>query len=671
MACSSCSENGCLTTRFSENRSIKRAKREVNFLIIRFVTSASFFTLGIILELVLHLTSISRILFISAWIIAGYRVLYAAGRNILKRDFFDENFLMSIATIGAFVIGQWSEAAAVMLFYNIGEMVQESAVYRSRSSIRDLVDVRPETARLAKNDSIISATQVPVGETLRVLPGEKIPLDGLVIEGESSLNTASLTGESLPREAGKGSEVLAGFVNGGGLLVLQTTATYGETAASKMLSLIETAQNRKAKAEKLITSFARIYTPIVTFSALFLAILPPLFLVVTGMQSLAGWSSFEPWVGRALVFLVISCPCAFVISVPLGFFGGIGGAARLGILVKGADYLDVLAKAGTVVFDKTGTLTKGTFSVARVIPASGILIKTIIEYAIAAEMYSNHPVATAIKLYGENLGYSVSGERITEYLENPGHGISLRLDGVPLLAGSARLLENEQVQGIPFNQNQADEGRVTRVEISRDGIWIGSLLLTDAIKADAGRAIEELKTLGVKHIVLLTGDTEIVARETATELGIKEYYAGVLPHEKVERFEEIASRSDKNRSTIFVGDGINDAPVLALSDVGIAMGGIGSDAAVEAADVVLMNDNPLLVATAIRSARWTRHIVTINIVLAFSVKIGFLILGAFGIATLWEAVFADVGVALLATLNSLRARKVPGTNPLKAPASIQ
>ncbi|HKL87075.1 MAG TPA: heavy metal translocating P-type ATPase [Treponemataceae bacterium] len=666
MPCACCSENDVEEQNLqqkdipNQNFSKEGASKKVRFLIIRFVLSALLFTAGIVFGFFYSYIAVSRGFFVAAWIISGYTVLYVAAKNILKGDFFDENFLMSIATIGAFAIGQWSEGAAVMLFYNIGELIQESAVHRSRRSIRDLVDVRPETARIAKTDIIIPAEDVSLGEILRVLPGEKIPLDAVVIEGHSSLNTASLTGESVPREVEKGAEVLAGFVNGGGLLIIRTTALYGETAASKMLSLIESAQTRKAKAEKLITSFARVYTPIVTFAALFLAVIPPLFLVLTGIENLSGWISFEPWIGRALVFLVISCPCAFVISVPLGFFGGIGGAAHLGILVKGADYLDVLAKAETVVFDKTGTLTEGQFSVTGLFPSLGVSEKTLIEYAIAAETYSNHPVAMAIKQYAHIHGYEGSSKHISDYSERPGHGLTLNLDGVPVLAGSIRFLESEKVQGLPAEREKTNQGGGTRVEIAQNGIWLGSLVLTDAIKTDAGRAIEELKDLGVRHIVLLTGDSELVAQQTASMLGIQEYYAGVLPHEKVERFEEIAGRTRKNRTTIFVGDGINDAPVLALSDVGIAMGGIGSDAAVEAADVVLMNDNPLLVATAIKSARWTRHIVMINILLAFSIKIGFLILGAFGFATLWEAIFADVGVALLATLNSLRARKVPG-----------
>lgn len=666
MPCACCAENDVVEQNLqkkevsNEKISKESTSKKVPFLIIRFIVSALLFSAGIVLSFFYSYIAVSRGFFVAAWIISGYTVLFSAARNILKGDFFDENFLMSIATIGAFAIGQWSEGAAVMLFYNIGELIQESAVHRSRRSIRDLVDVRPETARIAKTDIIIPAEDVSLGEILRVLPGEKIPLDAVVIEGHSSLNTASLTGESVPREVEKGAEVLAGFVNGGGLLIIRTTAIYGETAASKMLSLIESAQTRKAKAEKLITSFARIYTPIVTFAALFLAVIPPLFLALTGIENLSGWVSFEPWIGRALVFLVISCPCAFVISVPLGFFGGIGGAAHLGILVKGADYLDVLAKAETVVFDKTGTLTEGQFSVTGLFPSLGVSEKTLIECAIAAETYSNHPVAIAIKQYAHIHGYEGSSKHISDYSERPGHGLSLKLDGVPVFAGSMRFLESEKIQGLPAEREKIDEVCGTRVEIAQNGIWLGSLVLTDAIKTDAGRAIEELKDLGVRHIVLLTGDSELVAQQTASVLGIKEYYAGVLPHEKVERFEEIAGRTRKNRTTIFVGDGINDAPVLALSDVGIAMGGIGSDAAVEAADVVLMNDNPLLVATAIKSARWTRHIVMINILLAFSIKIGFLILGAFGFATLWEAIFADVGVALLATLNSLRARKVPG-----------
>jgi len=674
MACACCNDDEHV------DRACPRARFGSRLLASRFAAAFALFAAGLLIGLCTGgLTGnsaasaelVSRILFLAAWFIAGYRVLFSAARNALRGRVFDENFLMTVATVGAFVIGQWSEGAAVMLFFNLGEMIQESAVNRSRQSIAGLMDVRPDRARLADGEREVHPSDVSVGSVLRVLPGEKVPLDGVVIEGETTFDTSSLTGESLPRDAAPGSEALAGFVNGSAAILVRTTSLYGETAASRMLALIEGAQGRKARAEKLITSFARVYTPIVTISALLLAILPPFALLAAGGPVPSGWASFQPWVSRALVFLVISCPCAFVISVPLGFFGGIGGAARLGILVKGADCIDTLARTRAVVFDKTGTLTKGILSIRGVFPASGLDEERLVSLASVAERRSTHPVAQAICRYAESLGVGTDSSLIGEYSERPGFGVRMSFGDSTIAAGSLRLMEE---LGIRVEGAIPDGQTGTRVYLARDGEYAGCIVLDDEPKDDAALAVSELRRLGVSDIVMVTGDTVEAARAMASRLGIDDVRAGVLPHQKVECFEEISARVRERRdagrgtrpkapsprvSVAFVGDGINDAPVLARSDVGIAMGGIGSDAAIEASDVVLMNDSPHLVALAIRSARWTRHIVAENIALAFIIKLGFLALGTFGLASLWEAVFADVGVALLATANSLRARRLP------------
>lgn len=644
----------------SNDEAGSRARLESKILAIRFIASGLFFAVGVALTFsrTFAHSGYPVVFFLLSWIIAGYRVLWNALRNITRGDFFDENFLMSAATIGAFIIGQWSEGAAVMLFYNLGEMVQESAVYRSRKSITDLLDVRPDEARLASGGSLVHPSAVAPGTLIRVLPGEKVPLDGIVTEGASSFDTSALTGESVPRAVEEGSEALAGFVNGSGMIVVRTIASFADTAASKMLDLIENARGRKAKAERLITRFARIYTPIVTIGAVFLAVLPPLALAAFAAVPLAGWASFAPWVERSLVFLVISCPCAFVISVPLGFFGGIGGAAKKGILVKGADCIDALAKTRAVVFDKTGTLTEGVFRVSGVETAPGWTEAAVASLAFAAEEHSTHPLASAIRSWASSAGIEKAAGSIANYSETGGKGVSMDIDGRRVMAGSASYLSNEGVAGLPSASS------ATAVDVSSDGVWAGRILLGDSLKSDSARAVRELRSLGVSDIVMLTGDSESAARPVAERLGITDFRAGVLPHQKVEEFDRVAERytplkkGGRSRgSVLFVGDGINDAPVLARADAGIAMGGIGSDAAIESADVVLMNDNPLLVAEAVRTARWTQRIVAQNIALSFAIKLGFLALGAFGIATLWEAVFADVGVALLATFNSLRARK--------------
>lgn len=655
---------------------------------LRFSISALFFVLGLSLDFFLNpgfaglagLSFSTRVeqgwiallpvfFFIASHLISGYTVLWAAIKNSLARNFFDENFLMSIATIGAFIIGQWAEAAAVMLFYNLGEIIQEAAVYRSKKSITDLLDLRPSTARLAKDDAIVPADSLSIGSIIRVLPGEKVPLDGIVIEGSSFFDTAALTGESMPREALPDTEALAGFVNGQGTLLIKTTREYSQTAASKMLDLIEKAQGRKARSEKLITRFSKVYTPLVTYLALALAILPPVFFSLARGTPITGWAEFAPWVQRALVFLVISCPCAFVISVPLGFFGGIGGAAKKGILVKGADTFDALAKARTVIFDKTGTLTEGRFKVRNLELASNVvgtpampgqmvgtpampessLESFVIHLAYCAEKNSTHPLALAIISWIQERDFVLDSSSMQGFKEMPGLGISMEFEGRRALVGSRTLLTQEAVTGVPA------PSKYSSVDIAYDGRWLGRFLLSDEPKDDARKAMQSLRQLGVKNIVMLTGDHEAAARAVASELEITDVRSGVLPHQKVEHYESIST--EKNGSTLFIGDGINDAAVLARADVGLAMGALGSDVAIEAADVVLMNDSPLLVAEAIKTARWTHRIVGQNIALAFIVKIGFLVLGAFGLASLWEAVFADVGVALLATLNAVRSRK--------------
>lgn len=653
------------------DRAGDRVTIESKILAIRFIVSFVFFTVGLALTFTFSFSYselLARAAFVVSWLVAGYRVAFYALRSVFRGRVFDENFLMTTATLGAFIIGQWSEGAAVMLFYNLGELVQESAVRRSRKSISELMDVRPDFARYASDNSEVHPSIVPVGSLLLVKPGEKIPLDGVIAEGSSSFDTSRLTGESIPRDVVPGDSALAGFVNGGGVLIIRSTSNYAETAAAKMLDLIENAQHRKAKAEKLITSFARIYTPIVTLGALALAVLPPISIALWNAYSGNGFSSFlwvdfQPWIYRALVFLVISCPCAFVISVPLGFFGGIGGAARRGILIKGADFIDVLAKTKAVIFDKTGTLTKGVLSVQGIVFASLNTEDQVLSLGASAEWFSNHPVGLAIRSYALGRGIKTDPSCISGYTEKAGYGVSMSYDGKDLRAGTRLFMEESGVTGFPESQGVLSPSVSGMfVEVALDFHYVGRITLNDEIKGESALAVANLRALGVDSITMITGDTELPARDMAKKVGITDIRFGVLPHQKVSGYEEISEKVKKDYpkgTVLFVGDGINDAPTLARSDAGIAMGGMGSDAAIEAADVVLMNDNPLLVAEAIRFARWTRKIVIQNIALSFAVKIGFLLLGAIGIATLWEAVFADVGVALLATANSHRARSLP------------
>ncbi|UTC76334.1 heavy metal translocating P-type ATPase [Treponema sp. OMZ 792] len=643
-------------------------------MIVQFGISALLFASGIFTRVLFPEAGIkiqnfylafSILLFAAAWLTAGYKVLLTSVKNILKGQVFDENFLMTVATIGAFILGDWTEGAAVMLFYNLGEVVQHSAVEKSRRSIVDLMDLRPDFARIYKpgeEEKLVDPSKVEVGSLVLVKAGEKIPLDGIIYEGSAELDTSSMTGESLPRTAEKGSRVLAGFVNLTGVITVKTTASLENTAASKMLELIESAQNRKARVERFITSFAKVYTPIVTIGAVLLSVLPPIVNALIFSIPLAGWESFAPWVSRGLVFLVISCPCAFVISVPLGYFGGIGGAAKKGVLIKGADYIDALSKADSVVFDKTGTLTKGVLKVLALMPADKVEKDELLKLAALAEFNSHHPIAKAVQDCAlvnlpEEETKTFANAELIDYYEKAGKGISVNYRGKNLLAGKNSFISESIGSDISL---YGDEIGGTQVYVAYDGRYMGCLILTDTLKNESKEAVSDLNKLGLSRIEILTGDNEKAAKKIAEDLGIKNYTSMLLPHEKVSRFEEISDEvkaKNKKASVVFVGDGINDAPVLARADVGIAMGGIGSDAAIEAADVVLMNDNPRLVAAAVKQARFTRKIVWQNIALAFGIKIGFLTLGALGLTNLWAAVFADVGVALLAVFNSLRAKR--------------
>ncbi|MGN7401288.1 heavy metal translocating P-type ATPase [Cytobacillus praedii] len=581
-------------------------------------------------------------LFLIAYLIIGGDILLRAGKNIVRGQLFDENFLMSIATIGAFAIGQYPEGIAVMLFYQVGELFQSIAVNRSRKSISELMDIRPEyaTLKVGNETKKVSPEEVHVGDLIIVKPGEKIPLDGMIIEGNSMVDTSALTGESVPREVEAGSEVLSGFVNSNGVLSIQVTKEYSESTVAKILDLVQNASSRKAPTENFITKFARYYTPVVVIIAAMLAIIPPL--VIEG-------ALFSDWLYRALVFLVISCPCALVVSIPLGFFGGIGGASRSGILVKGSNYLEALNNVKYVVFDKTGTLTKGVFKVTDISPKGDIMKESLLEYAALAESYSNHPIAQSIlTAYGKE----INKEEIDQYDEIAGHGIKIKAGGKTILAGNKKLMKKE---GIAFKE---EEVIGTMVHLAVNGKYAGFIVIADVVKEDSKKAIEGLKALGIKKTVMLTGDAKRVGENVGSALGLDEVYAELLPHEKVEQVERLDSYKQKNEKLIFVGDGINDTPVLARADIGIAMGGLGSDAAIEAADVVIMTDEPSKIVTAIKIAKRTRRIVWQNILFSLCIKSVVLILGAYGLATMWEAIISDVGVTLLAVLNAMRVLKV-------------
>ena len=547
---------------------------------------------------------------------------------------------MSVSTIGAFAIGEYPEAVAVMLFYQVGEFFQSLAVKRSRKSISDLMDIRPDSATVKRNGvlQVVSPESVAVGEIIVVKPGEKIPLDGIVVDGESMLDTKALTGESVPRSIRKGDEALSGCINQSGLLTLKVTKSFGESTVSKITDLVENASARKAPTENFITTFARYYTPVVVGMAAVLAIIPPL--VLGG-----GWSE---WLRRGFVFLIVSCPCALVISIPLTFFGGIGAASKRGVLVKGSNYLEALNKVSVVVFDKTGTLTKGVFEVANIIPAAGYQKEQVLEYAAQAESYSNHPIAKSILA---TYGKPIDQKQFSGFEEISGHGISVMVQGKKVLAGNSKLMESEKIA------YAACDAAGTKFYVAADGSYVGCILIADEVKPDSKCAIAELKKIGVEKTVMLTGDDERIGKSVADELGLDAYYAQLLPDQKVEKLEMLDKQKQQGSKLAFVGDGINDAPVLARADVGIAMGGLGSDAAIEAADVVLMTDEPSKLVEAIDVAKATKRIVMQNIVIALGIKSVFLVLGALGMAGMWEAVFGDVGVTIIAVLNAMRILK--------------
>lgn len=599
------------------------------------------YAIGMALTVFAKLPTLAELAFlIVAYVILGWDVVWQAVKNITRGQVFDEHFLMSVSTIGAFAIGEYPEAVAVMLFYQVGEFFQSLAVKRSRKSISDLMDICPDSATVKRNGvlQVVSPESVAVGEIIVVKPGEKIPLDGIVVDGESMLDTKALTGESVPRSIRKGDEALSGCINQSGLLTLKVTKSFGESTVSKITDLVENASARKAPTENFITTFARYYTPVVVGMAAVLAIIPPL--VLGG-----GWSE---WLRRGFVFLIVSCPCALVISIPLTFFGGIGAASKRGVLVKGSNYLEALNKVSVVVFDKTGTLTKGVFEVANIIPAAGYQKEQVLEYAAQAESYSNHPIAKSILA---TYGKPIDQKQFSDFEEISGHGISVMVQGKKVLAGNSKLMESEKIA------YAACDAAGTRFYVAADGSYVGCILIADEVKPDSKCAIAELKKIGVEKTVMLTGDDERIGKSVADELGLDAYYAQLLPDQKVEKLEMLDKQKRQGSKLAFVGDGINDAPVLARADVGIAMGGLGSDAAIEAADVVLMTDEPSKLVEAIDVAKATKRIVMQNIVIALGIKSVFLVLGALGMAGMWEAVFGDVGVTIIAVLNAMRILK--------------
>lgn len=585
---------------------------------------------------------IGLVLYMSAYVVVGLGVLAKAGKNILRGKVFDENFLMAIATLGAIIIGEYPEAVGVMLFYTIGEFLQSKAVNRSRQSISDLMDIRPDYANLKTAEGTLEVADpydVEIGNQIVVKPGEKVPLDGKVLEGNSMLDTSALTGESVPRSVKPGDEILSGSVNKDGLLTIEVTREFSDSTASKILDMVENAAAKKSTTENYITKFAQVYTPIVVALALFLAIVPPL--ILPGHP-------FAVWVYRALTFLVVSCPCAFVIAIPLSFFSGIGASSRMGVLIKGSSYLEILSKADTVVFDKTGTLTEGVFEVAALHPAA-VSEEELLEMAACAESYSSHPIAQSIKrayLQGREEGMEAPEAKLSDLQEISGKGVRVYLDGKQILVGNDRLMEEEHIAYVKSQETG------TVVYVAREGIFMGSLLINDRIKEDARETILALSQNGIKKTVMLTGDREAVAKDVAEAVGVDYVFSELLPGDKVHKIEEILSAA--SGKVIFTGDGLNDAPVLARADIGVAMGGVGSDAAIEAADVVLMDDKPGKLVQALRLAKRTMAIANQNIVFSIGVKAVFLILAAVGLGTMWEAVFADVGVTILCIANAMR-----------------
>lgn len=609
-------------------------KREI----IRLVVGATIFGIATAIK---FSNSIELILYLISYALVGGEVVLRALKNIRRGQVFDENFLMSIATIGAFAIGQYPEGVAVMLFYQLGEIFQGIAVNRSRKSITALMDIRPDFANLKIGGDLkkVSPEEVTVGNIIVVKPGERVPLDGKVIDGNSMLDTSALTGESVPREVGVGDNILGGVINKNGLLTIEVEKEFGDSTIAKILDLVQNASSKKAPTENFITKFARYYTPAVVFSAVALAILPPLF--IEG-------ATFSQWIYRALAFLVVSCPCALVISIPLGFFGGIGGASKNGILVKGGNYLEALNNVEVVVFDKTGTLTKGIFKVTEVKSQNNISKDELIAYAAYAESYSNHPIATSIlNAYGKE----IVKDSLENYEEISGHGVKVVVKGKEVLAGNYKLMTKEK---IAYEQVETI-GTVVHVAVDKE--YAGYIVISDEVKEDSAKAIKVLKSIGIKKTVMLTGDNKTVGTKVAEQLGLDEVHSELLPDQKVEKVELLDKEKSPKGKLIFVGDGINDAPVLARADIGIAMGGVGSDAAIEAADVVIMTDEPSKIASAIKIAKKTRTIVMQNIFFALGIKLILLVLVALGLGTMWEAVFGDVGVTLLAVLNSMRAMK--------------
>ena len=580
-------------------------------------------------------------LFIISYIIVGGDVVKRAVKNIFKGQVFDENFLMSIATIGAFFIGEYPEGVAVMLFYQVGELFQSYAVGKSRKSIASLMDIRPDYANVKKGDELVKVDpdEVQIGDIIVIKAGEKIPLDGKVIEGSSMIDTSALTGESVPREVEVGSDILSGCININGVITAEVTKEFGESTVSKILDLVENASSKKSNSEQFITKFARYYTPVVVIIAVFLAIIPPL--VIDG-------ATFSDWIYRALAFLVVSCPCALVISIPLSFFGGIGGASKKGILVKGSNYLEALAETEIVVFDKTGTLTKGVFNVQEIHP-EGVSKEELLELTAYVESYSNHPISLSLK---RAYGKEIDNGRISDVEEISGHGVIATVDGKKVMAGNIKLMK---MMDIPYFKGELIG---TAVHVAVNNKYIGYIVIADEVKPDSAQAIKELKAANIKQTVMLTGDNKSVGSKVAKELGLDKVYAELLPADKVEKLEELFSQKSTKGKLAFVGDGINDAPVLARADIGIAMGGLGSDAAIEAADIVIMTDEPSKIATAMKISKKTLKIAHQNIVFAIGIKIIVLILSAFGITTMWAAIFADVGVTIIAVLNAFRALNV-------------
>lgn len=580
-------------------------------------------------------------LFIISYIIVGGDVVKRAVKNIFKGQVFDENFLMSIATIGAFFIGEYPEGVAVMLFYQVGELFQSYAVGKSRKSIASLMDIRPDYANVKKGDELVKVDpdEVQIGDIIVIKAGEKIPLDGKVIEGSSMIDTSALTGESVPREVELGSDILSGCININGVITAEVTKEFGESTVSKILDLVENASSKKSNSEQFITKFARYYTPVVVIIAVFLAIIPPL--VIDG-------ATFSDWIYRALAFLVVSCPCALVISIPLSFFGGIGGASKKGVLVKGSNYLEALAETEIVVFDKTGTLTKGVFNVQEIHP-EGVSKEELLELTAHAESYSNHPISLSLK---RAYSKEIDNGRISDVEEISGHGVIATVDGKKVMAGNIKLMK---MMDIPYFKGELI-GTIVHVAVNNK--YIGYIVIADEVKEDSAQAIKELKAANIKQTVMLTGDNKSIGSKVAKELGLDKVYAELLPADKVEKLEELFSQKSKKGKLAFVGDGINDAPVLARADIGIAMGGLGSDAAIEAADVVIMTDEPSKIATTMKISKKTLKIAHQNIVFAIGIKIIVLILSAFGITTMWAAIFADVGVTIIAVLNAFRALNV-------------